>query len=118
MQSGPTLRKLKNLTHYPTMKYPGHIHSTFIAASAAFVCVAPIQASAQSLQEVMPKGIKAMKEGKFAEAQQTFSDFTSNFGMERGERLFGGYFGSAYYYQGRTIWTYNLQKKCIQLKKH
>lgn len=84
------------------MKHPGHIHPSFIIASAALVCAAPIQSSAQSLQEVMPKGIKEMKEGKFAEAQQTFSDFTSNFEMERGERLFGGYFGSAYYYQGRS----------------
>ncbi len=73
-----------------------------MAATAALVCVAPTQVSAQSIQEVMPKGLKAMRAGKFAEANQIFGDFTSNFDKERGTRLFGGHFGSAYYYKGRS----------------
>ena len=64
-----------------------------IAAGALLVAVTP-SLKAQDIQEAVPLGIQAMKEGKWEKAQGIFAKVVDNYGA-RGKSLFGGRFGGS-----------------------
>lgn len=68
-------------------------------ASASLVAFAPNQVQAQDIQEAVPLGIQAMRDGQWEKSQGIFAKLAETY-ASKGKRMFGGRFGIIYYNKG------------------
>ncbi|MFC5050857.1 tetratricopeptide repeat protein [Rubritalea spongiae] len=78
-------------------------HSLTLAlaiASASLVGFTPSTVSAEAIGVAVPKGINALKEEKWAEAQKIFADIVAEHGKQA--KQIGDKFGNIYYWKGNA----------------